>query len=156
MECARLVRDFQTYHIESKGWDDIGYNFLVGGDGSIYVGRGWDYQGTVFFIISFAICLLMENFKFWFGIDFSGAHSRLFNPKSICIAFIGNFFKTLPPECSLTAAQELIKEGVRMGKLKEDYRLYGHRQLIPTISPGNRLYEHLQTWDHWSAEVLPP
>lgn len=24
--------------MESSGWDDIGYNFLVGGDGAIYVG----------------------------------------------------------------------------------------------------------------------
>lgn len=29
-----------------KGWDDIGYNFLIGGNGSIYVGRGWDYKGV--------------------------------------------------------------------------------------------------------------
>lgn len=36
----------QTYHIESKSWDDIGYNFLVGGDGSVYEGRGWDKQGA--------------------------------------------------------------------------------------------------------------
>lgn len=34
----------QTFHIESRGWGDIAYNFLVGGDGSIYVGRGWDTE----------------------------------------------------------------------------------------------------------------
>lgn len=32
--------------MESKNWDDIGYNFLVGGDGEVYEGRGWDKQGA--------------------------------------------------------------------------------------------------------------
>ncbi len=25
---------------------DIGYNFLIGGDGNVYEGRGWDRQGS--------------------------------------------------------------------------------------------------------------
>ena len=36
----------QTFHMESKGWDDIGYNFMIGGDGAVYEGRGWDSQGA--------------------------------------------------------------------------------------------------------------
>ena len=32
--------------MESKNWDDIGYNFLIGGDGGVYEGRGWDKQGA--------------------------------------------------------------------------------------------------------------
>lgn len=30
-----------------KGWDDIAYNFSVSDNGSIFVGRGWDYQGVL-------------------------------------------------------------------------------------------------------------
>lgn len=111
-----------------KGWDDIGYNFLIG-NGSVFVGRGWDYKG---------------------------AHSRIYNQKSICIAFIGSFYKHPPSERSLVAAQQLIEVGVRSKKISDDYRLYGHRQLIPTISPGNKIYEIIQTWDHWCEEVIPP
>lgn len=129
MDCVRNVRDFQDLHMQKYDWDDIAYNFLIGGDDSIYIGRGWFYQG---------------------------AHSRIFNRNSICIAFIGNFWKESPPQRSLIAAQRLIEEGVKMGYLAKDYRLYGHRQLIDTISPGNRLYEIIQNWNHWSDEVIPP
>jgi len=44
--CILRVRLMQTFHMESRLWDDIGYNFLIGGDGAIYEGRGWDKQGA--------------------------------------------------------------------------------------------------------------
>ena len=28
------------------GWDDIGYSFMIGGDGSVFEGRGWDRVGA--------------------------------------------------------------------------------------------------------------
>lgn len=41
-----LIRGYQKYHMDTNKWDDIGYNFLVGGDGDIFEGRGWLYEGT--------------------------------------------------------------------------------------------------------------
>lgn len=80
----------------------------------------------------------------------------VFNEGSISIAFIGQFCRATPPERSLIAAQQLIEEGVKLGKLVEDYRLYGHRQLIPTISPGKALFDIIKTWSHWSEDIVPP
>ena len=30
----------------SQGWSDIGYSFLIGGDGRVYEGRGWGRVGA--------------------------------------------------------------------------------------------------------------
>lgn len=124
--CTYRTRIVQNYHMCSYGWDDIGYNFLIGGDGNIYVGRGWT------------------------GL---GAHTLGYNTGSICISFIGTYNKMLPPKRSLDAAQQLIAEGVKLNMLDANYRLYGHRQLTAFESPGLALYEVIIKWPHWSDEI---
>uniref|UniRef100_A0A0K8UW38 Peptidoglycan-recognition protein SC2 n=1 Tax=Bactrocera latifrons TaxID=174628 RepID=A0A0K8UW38_BACLA len=62
--CSQQMRNMQSYHMDSLGWADIGYNFLIGGDGQVYEGRGWS---TV------------------------GAHATNWNSKSIGISFMGNY-----------------------------------------------------------------
>lgn len=109
--------------MDSNGWADIGYNFLIGGDGYIFQGRGWDKLG---------------------------AHVKSFNNVSIGIAFIGLFEDKLPSNASLSAAQELLKTGVIDGYIKEDYKLFGMRQLSKFNSPGQKLYELIKSWPHWS------
>ncbi|WP_030212306.1 peptidoglycan-binding protein [Streptomyces sp. NRRL WC-3626] len=42
----QTVRAIQNYHMDSNGWDDIGYNFLVDWQGRIYEGRGWTNLGA--------------------------------------------------------------------------------------------------------------
>ncbi|EFN77212.1 peptidoglycan-recognition protein LC isoform X1 [Harpegnathos saltator] len=121
-ECTFHVRFAQTFHIESRKWSDIGYNFLVGGDGLAYVGRSWDYVG---------------------------AHSFGFNNRSIGISFIGTFNSVIPPKVQLHAAQKIIELGVKAGKIAPDYKLLGHRQISKTLSPGDALYSILKTWPHW-------
>lgn len=124
-ECTFYVRFAQTFHIESRNWSDIGYNFLVGGDGYVYVGRSWDYMG---------------------------AHAFGYNNISIGISFIGTFNTVKPPKQQLYTVQKLIELGVEKGKIAPDYKLLGHRQVSRTISPGDALYSVIQTWPHWSKE----
>lgn len=45
-ECSNETQYVQ-YSFLQKGHRDIGYNFLVGGDGGIYEGRGWDTQNSL-------------------------------------------------------------------------------------------------------------
>ncbi|XP_063910256.1 peptidoglycan recognition protein-like [Zophobas morio] len=122
-QCVFHVRDIQMYHIESRGWWDIGYNFLVGGDGKAYEGRGWKSEG---------------------------AHTFRYNVRSIGIAFIGNFNTYKPPQRQIAACKHLIAKGVEMGYIEKDYILLGARQLHTTRSPGDKLYEEMKKWDHWA------
>lgn len=121
-----IIRNIQKYHIESARFSDIGYNFLIGGDGNSYEGRGW---------------------------DFVGAHTGGHNTGSIGIAFIGMFDETPPTAVQLNAAKKLIEEGVRLKKLDADYKLFGHRQFKLTNSPGDALYTIIQEWPKWSASI---
>ncbi|XP_044270793.1 peptidoglycan-recognition protein SC1a-like [Tribolium madens] len=41
-QCSEIITSMQNYHFNLK-MTDIGYNFLIGGDGNIYEGRGWDF-----------------------------------------------------------------------------------------------------------------
>jgi N-acetylmuramoyl-L-alanine amidase len=43
--CSAEVREIQKMQMDRK-FDDIAYNFLVGGDGQSYEGRGWDLCGA--------------------------------------------------------------------------------------------------------------
>ncbi|XP_068894842.1 peptidoglycan-recognition protein LA-like isoform X1 [Tenebrio molitor] len=120
VECSQRVRSIQEYHVGKLHSPDVGYNFLVGGDGNAYVGRGWD----------------IRNF-----------HS----PNSIGISFIGNYiYDHLTPEM-IRVTKELLEEGVKKGKLAEDYKLVCHNQTYNTESPGGNVYDVVKTWPHYDS-----
>ncbi|XP_049544132.1 peptidoglycan-recognition protein LC-like isoform X1 [Anopheles darlingi] len=127
-KCMFQVKLIQDFHImpESRNFSDIAYQFLVGGDGNAYEGRGWLKQG---------------------------AHTKGFNVDSICIAFVGTFIKYKPPIAQLSAAQQLIKMGLDNNYIAHNFSLYGHRQLAPFESPGQALYDIIKTWPHWSDKL---
>ena len=66
------VRAIQDFHMDTRGWSDIGYNFLVDACGQVFEGR---YGG------------IMKNVV--------GAHSAGFNTGSVGVAVIGDFSKML-------------------------------------------------------------
>jgi peptidoglycan recognition protein len=61
---AAIIRSYQDLHMDQRGWDDIGYSFLIGEDGRVYEGRGWDRVG---------------------------AHAPQYNHVSIGVCFLGDF-----------------------------------------------------------------
>ncbi|KAM5145433.1 peptidoglycan recognition protein 1-like [Mantella aurantiaca] len=122
--CSAQVRNIQNYHMNTRKWCDIGYNFLVGEDGRVYEGRGWRTVGT---------------------------HARSYNPISIGISFIGSFTNRDPNSAALNATRQLIACGVPRNFIGRNYVLKGHRNVNPTSCPGNSLYRVIQGWPHFKA-----
>ncbi|CAF1495794.1 unnamed protein product, partial [Rotaria sp. Silwood1] len=45
-ECIQRVQAIQDLHQNGQGWVDIGYHFLVGENGKVYEGKGWNCQAA--------------------------------------------------------------------------------------------------------------
>ena len=50
-ESAALVRADYLYHVRSRGWNDIGYNFLVDRYGRVFVGSPHQGRGRTFKVV---------------------------------------------------------------------------------------------------------
>lgn len=125
-ECIYQVRHVQLSDILSLNLTDIGCNFMIGGDGNVYVGRGWDTVGE-------------------------GLHG--YNPISIGICFIGKFDTVEPQRQQLVIAQKLLEFGLIDGKIVSYYQLLGIRQISGKLNPGIALYKIIQTWSHWVDKI---
>ena len=138
-EAAAQVRSFYRYHTQTRGWRDIGYNFLVDRYGTVYEGRG---LGVV------------------------GAHASGFNSETLGIALIGSFGSRAIPTEAWDALVELL--GWLFAEGRVDPRatlallsrggstsrfpagaeawggtLRGHRDLSSTGCPGDEAYADL-------------
>lgn len=124
-DCSERMRGFQDYHMNKLKSPDIGYNFLVGGDGNIYVGRGWR----------------VRNF-----------HSVA---KSIGISFIGNYIygQNELSDTMVDAVFRLIACGEQRKILTPSYKIVGHNQTLNTESPGENVYKVIKTWPHFDGDV---
>nr|AJQ31845.1 peptidoglycan recognition protein [Bemisia tabaci] len=149
--CIVRMLELQRLHQRDRHWFDIGFNFAIGGDGSVYEGRGWNQKPAA-----------VKNY----------------NNKSINIAFLGDFSSSVPSAEMLKTARDLIDCGVRTGKISRDYKLVGYSEQdvsssvsgpsSSTSSPTSdssdsssspssfpsSLFSHLQSWPHWSPMNL--
>ncbi|XP_061387209.1 peptidoglycan-recognition protein SC2-like [Musca vetustissima] len=123
--CITQMQNIQSYHQKTQGWADIGYNFLIGGDGNIYEGRGWNVVGV---------------------------HASGYNSLSLGISFMGNYNNDKPTAAQIKAAKNLLAEAVSRGQIIAKYTLYGHRQVSATECPGTNLWNEIKTWANWKTK----
>lgn len=133
--CSQAVRNIQKSDLKTASLDDIRYNFLIGGDGSVFEGRGFN------------------------GI---GEHTPNYNNASLGIAMIGRFEETPPTEQQVVSLRKLLQYGIAWEYLKSNYELFGYDQLVgngqgPAINPGTtaanpgiKLFSIIRKWPHWT------
>lgn len=113
---ARL-RQIQNYQMDTRGWCDIGYNYLISRDGRVWRARG---PTTV------------------------GAHVANNNTGNIGISVIGTHTSTPATGTQLCSAAKLLRrlhEAYGISLARSNIR--GHRQYGGTVCPGNALYEQI-------------
>ena len=84
-ESAALVRSDYLYHVRSRGWNDVGYNFLVDRYGRVFEGR---YGGVTRPVL--------------------GAHAGGFNTDTTGVAMLGTFSSARPTSYMLAAIERLL------------------------------------------------
>jgi hypothetical protein len=136
------VRAVYYYHAVTRGWGDIGYNYLVDRFGNIYEGR---YGGP----------------------DIVAGHTYGYNYGSMGVSVIGSYTNTVPTADSLASLTELTAwEANRsyIHPLESSFfvdtvspNIAGHRDYRSTDCPGDVLYAELPAvrqgvWDRIVAE----
>ncbi|WP_110241730.1 FG-GAP-like repeat-containing protein [Nocardioides gilvus] len=126
-----IIRSIYTYHVKSRGWSDVGYNFLVDRFGRVWEGR---YGGVDKAVI--------------------GAHTSGYNHLAFAMSAIGNFETTGAPAAMVNAygalfAWKLGLHGIDPRSMKERVgsrtmpAVNGHRDAGSTACPGKYLYAQL-------------
>ncbi len=134
---AAVVEYYYDLHVNTNGWDDIGYNWLIDANGIIYQGRPDDYQG---------------------------AHFSCINEKTVGICMIGEFTSRLPTVAAIDALISLAAYEATENTIDVTSEIYhetgaltlrsisGHRDgnnspngCSSTICPGDSFYAYIST-----------
>ncbi|MGH3447079.1 MAG: N-acetylmuramoyl-L-alanine amidase [Nocardioidaceae bacterium] len=134
-QSAAIVRGIYAYHTQSRGWCDIGYNFLIDKYGNIFEGRRGGIRQPV-----------------------RGAHAGDYNLNTTGVSLMGNFqtaYATAKMKHALvrltawrlgTAYHGGYGHAVVHGKRFK--RISGHRDAMSTACPGKHVYAWLPSLRH--------
>ncbi|KAF3852298.1 hypothetical protein F7725_005653 [Dissostichus mawsoni] len=99
-------------------------SFVVGSDGYVYEGRGWNYLGT---------------------------HTRGHNSIGYGVSIIGNYTAALPSHHAMDLLRHrLVQCAVDGGGLAANFTIQGHRQVVNyTSCPGDAFFSEIRSWEHF-------
>ncbi|MGN6034883.1 N-acetylmuramoyl-L-alanine amidase [Brevibacterium casei] len=138
-----IIRGYLTFHTQSRGWCDIGYNFLVDRFGTIYEGRAGSIDKAI-----------------------TGAHASGFNSGTIGVAVLGTYSGSAPSSAAQRAVERVVAWKANMfafsptgsmtltsgggstskypeGKSVTLKTVSGHRDTSYTDCPGTAFYNRL-------------
>lgn len=115
------MEDLRRYHVETLGWKDIGYHYVIERDGTLRVGRPAHQVGAH---------VAQFNRNIWKRTYLLG----------ICL--MGNCEKDLPTPQQINTLVQLLAILCKRHSLTTK-QVKGHRDLLPTRCPGRYLYAQL-------------
>lgn len=110
----------KKWHVEDNGWSDIGYHYVIEGEGQVVLGR---------------------------PVGIAGAHVKGDNKHTIGICVVGNFEREEPHEKQLEALDLLLRGLMAVYEL-ERKDIYVHREhsRASTDCPGTNLLAYVDEW----------
>lgn len=108
---VKAVQAFERYHMDTQGWDAVGYNWLVDQAGSVFEGRGSGMRA---------------------------AATKGWNSRSESICYVGWGWVPLS-DAAASSIKELIED--IQGRYGGRLWVKGHRDLGSTTCPGDWLYQ---------------
>ena len=146
-DSAAAVRAVWYFHANSRGWGDIGYNYLVDQSGNLFQGRYYD-----------------QDYAEVNSLDVVGGHALSYNWDSSGISALGDFTNSQPSNAMLQtisniAGFKLYRYGVDPSGWQGDLpAVVGHRDTMQTSCPGS-IHNHLPTirslasseYEHYSS-----
>lgn len=136
---ATRLRGIQAFHMDTNGWCDVGYHFLISLDGQIWEGRELDYLG---------------------------AHVGGHNTGNVGVSFIGCFHSSgcmdwtpfTPPEAMIDSAATIVGRITEIFDINIDSTtVKGHRdhEGATTACPGDNLHARLDDIRSRAGSVEP-
>lgn len=125
IECSARVREIQKEHMDMYKYPDISYNFIIGGDGKIYIGRGYNVQN--------------QGRNDSLDIAFIGNFSISKPSDSMLQSGIRTLIKGVAPGIG----------GINFF----EYRVVSHNQTEKTDSPGKYLYKEVTQWRFYDSSI---
>lgn len=141
---TNVVRNIYLYHTEVNGWSDIGYNYLIAPDGTIFKGRD-PGVGEQDFVL--------------------GAHFCGKNSTTMGVCLMGTFTNVPPSDQALESLNHLLAwkaDKDELNPLGTDPHplnatlpvIAGHRDGCSTECPGQETYERLPMIRTEAAEII--
>ncbi|XP_050294877.1 peptidoglycan-recognition protein SC1a/b-like isoform X2 [Anthonomus grandis grandis] len=119
-KCASQVQTLQGWQVSQFDMPDIAYNYLIGGDGNVYVGRGPEvenqWQKNAYDIV-------------YLG-NYLGPYDQLSDKME-------------------TAGKRIIARLRNEGYLTPDYIVIAQNQTFNTLSPGENIFKKIVKWPHY-------
>jgi hypothetical protein len=135
-----ILRGIHTFHVEGRGWDDVGYNMFADKYGRLWEGRAGGLDKAIV-----------------------GAHAAGYNTGTFGISVLGSYEKKAPPQKTLDAVAGAIAWKLSLSGTSADAKstvagermrtVIGHRDVGQTSCPGAAFYKALGDVRETAVEI---